>query len=69
MSDVILKPRDLEIKRVRSERYGDSEVVQIIPAVAFNDSFIKEMREAGVKDARKKSEDEEVIEDEYSSDN
>ena len=62
MADIILKARDLEIKRIASERYGESEVVQIIPAVAFNESFIAEMRELGVKDHRNKDETEEVKE-------
>lgn len=50
MSDVILKSRDLEIKKIEKGEYAGMKVVGIRPWVAFNEDFIRECESLGVKD-------------------
>lgn len=63
-----LKARDLEIKTIGSGQYEGQEIVQIKPVIAFDESFIEEMKAAGVKPKSIREDETDETEDETEED-
>jgi len=58
MGKIELNSRDLELRTIPTGKYAGSVVVGIKPAVAFDESFIEDMKAAGVREAQPKNEEE-----------
>jgi hypothetical protein len=64
-SRILLKPWDLQIKTLENE----DKVVQVIPYLAFNKTFIREMEALGVKEYVKFQDKDDDSDDDDSKDN
>lgn len=49
MAKIELNSRDLELKEIEQGEFKGKIVAQIKPAVAFDDDFVQEMKDLGVR--------------------
>lgn len=59
MPKLEMNTRDFEVKTVTRKDGSDARIVQLRPAIAFDEDFVQEMESLGVREFTKQTTDEE----------